>query len=90
MEVGSPVVKKRFYIIRRSSEHVTPQAFLGASEEFGLCKLHFQKQQDGTRMGQASLEFDSAVQRRHAHAMDGSYIADMQLQLHYSSQRGLS
>ena len=60
------------------------------SEEFGLCKLHFQKQQDGTRMGQASLEFDYPVQRRHAHTMNESYIADMQLQLHYSSQHGLS
>ena len=43
----------------------------------------FSEQQDGTRMGQAFLEFDSPVQRRHAHTKNESYIADMQLQFYY-------
>ena len=41
MEVGSPVGKKLFYLQCRRSEHVTPQAFLAESDEFGLSKLHF-------------------------------------------------
>ena len=41
-------------------------------------------------MGQAFLEFDSSVQRRRAHTKNESYIAEVQLQLHYSSQHGLS
>ena len=41
-------------------------------------------------MGQAFLEFDSPVQRRRAHTKNESYIAEMQVQLHFSFQHGLS
>ena len=41
-------------------------------------------------MGQAFLEYDSPVQRRRAHTTNESYVAEVQLHLHYSSQHGLS
>ena len=58
MEVGVPVEKKLFYLKGLISKHVMPQALLEEFEEFGLCKSYFPKQQEGTRMGQAFLEFD--------------------------------
>ena len=62
MEVGSPVGKKPFYLQCRRSEHVTPQAFLGESEEFGLCKLHFRSSKMEPAWGKPS--WNSILQSR--------------------------
>lgn len=80
-----------FFLKCRVSQGVTPQALLEEFEEFDLIKLHFPKSDDnGRRMGQAFLEFSSAMARRRAHTRNESYVADCQLQLHYSSQHSLA
>jgi len=77
MVVGFPVAMKHLHLKCRISEHVTPQALLRELEGCGLCKSYFPKQQEGTRMGQAFLEFDSSVQRRRAHTKNESYIDEV-------------
>mmetsp|Transcript_23026 Transcript_23026/g.48988 ORF Transcript_23026/g.48988 Transcript_23026/m.48988 type:complete len:735 (+) Transcript_23026:129-2333(+) len=79
-----------FYLKCRISPGVTPQALLEEFEEFDLVKLHFPKSDGSGRMGQAFLEFNSAYSRRRAHTKNESYVADCQLQLHYSSQHSLA
>mmetsp|Transcript_32229 Transcript_32229/g.92763 ORF Transcript_32229/g.92763 Transcript_32229/m.92763 type:complete len:732 (-) Transcript_32229:62-2257(-) len=80
-----------FFLKCRASQGVTPQALLEEFKEFDLVKLHFSKSDDnGRRMGQAFLEFNSAAARRRAHTKNESYVADCQLQLHYTSQHSLA
>jgi len=78
-----------FFLKCRISQGVTPQALLEGFEGFGLVKLHFPKPDVSGRMGQAFLEFNSAAERRRAHTRNETYVADCQLQLHYSSQHSL-
>jgi len=78
-----------FFLKCRISQGVTPQALLEGFEGFGLVKLHFPKPDVSGRMGQAFLEFHSAADRRRAHTRNETYVADCQLQLHYSSQHSL-
>jgi len=52
-------------------------------------KLHFPRPETSGRMGQAFLEFNSSADRRRAHTKNETYVADCQLQLHYSSQHSL-
>jgi len=79
-----------FFLKCRISQGVTPHALLEEFEEFDLVKLHFPKPDSSGRMGQAFLEFSSASARRRAHTRNESYVADCQLQLHYSSQHSLA
>ena len=79
MEVGFPVAMKHLHLKCRISEHVTPQALLREFKECGLCKSYFPKQQEGTRMGLAFLEFHSSAQRRRARTTNESNIAELQL-----------
>jgi len=78
-----------FFLKCRVSQGVTPQALLEGFEGLGLVKLHFPKPDVSGRMAQAFLEFSSAADRRRAHTRNETYVADCQLQLHYSSQHGL-
>jgi hypothetical protein len=79
-----------FFLKCRISQGVEPQALLEAFEEFDLVKLHFPKSDGVGRLGQAFLEFREASARRRAHTKNEAYVADCQLQLHYSSQAGLA
>ena len=79
-----------FNLRKRIREHVTPLVLLGEFEEVGLRKFHFPKQQKGTPMAQVFLEFDAPVLKRRAHIKNEGYIAEVQSQLHYSPQHGLS
>ena len=62
MEVGFPSLEEALLPKRRSSEHVTPQAFLGESEEFGVRKLHFRSSKMEPAWGKPS--WDSILQSR--------------------------
>lgn len=88
-KVCPPGVHEVFYLKCRISDNVTPQALLEEFEPFGLTKLYFPKLEPGARPGQAFLEFDMSDKRRRAHTKNETYIADVQLQLHYSTQAGL-
>lgn len=79
-----------YFLKCRISQGVTPQALLEEFEAFDLVKLHFPKPDGTNRMGQAFLEFNSSMNRRRAHTKNENYVADCQLQLHYSSQAGLA
>jgi len=74
----------------RITQGVTPQALLEEFEEYDLVKLHFPKADGAGKLGQAFLEFDAAAARRRAHCKNEAYVADCQLQLHYSSEAGLA
>ena len=81
-----------FFLKCRVSQAVTPQALLEEFEEFDLVKLHFFPAffLESNRMGQAFLEFNSPVARRMAHTKNEIYVADCQLQLHYTSPHSVS
>jgi len=79
-----------FFLKCRVSQGVTPQAMLEEFEEFDLDKLHFPKPENNGRMGQAFLEFSDSSNRRRAHTKNEVYVADCQMQLHYSSHAGLA
>lgn len=77
------------YMKCRVSPGVSPQAMLEEFEEFNLQKLYFPKFDVSNRLGQAYLEFAKSSDRRRAHTRNETYVADCQLQLHYSTRQGL-
>ncbi|CAE8713450.1 unnamed protein product [Polarella glacialis] len=86
-----PPNKQQFHFMKcRVSQGVTPQALLEEFEAYDLIKLHFPKPDGSNRMGQAFLEFADSTARRRAHTLNEKYIADCQLQLHYSTQHSLA
>lgn len=68
---------------------VKPQAILQEFEPFGLNMLYFPKQ-DAFGRAYVFLEFGSAADRRRAHTLNESYIADCQLLIHTSTSYGLA
>lgn len=84
-QVCPPTQPDFFYLKCRISQAVSPQALLEEFEEFDLFKLHFPKPDGTTRMAQAFLEFSCPNARRRAHTKNEHYVADCQLQLHYTS-----
>jgi len=90
-EKACPSNRQEYFFLKcRVSQGVTPQALLEEFEEYDLLKLHFPKQEGNARMGQAFLEFADSMARRRAHCKNEKYIADCQLQLHYSTQHSLA
>jgi len=79
-----------YFMKCRISQAVTPQALLEEFEEFDLVKLHFPKPDGNARMPTAFLQFPDSTCRRRAHTKNEKYIADCQLQLHYSTQHSLA
>eukprot|EP00930_Biecheleria_cincta_P075884 TRINITY_DN6307_c1_g1_i1.p1 TRINITY_DN6307_c1_g1~~TRINITY_DN6307_c1_g1_i1.p1 ORF type:complete len:723 (-),score=160.44 TRINITY_DN6307_c1_g1_i1:468-2636(-) len=79
-----------YFMKCRISQSVTPQALLEEFEEFDLVKLHFPKPDSSARLAQAFLQFSDSNSRRRAHTKNEKYIADCQLQLHYSTQHSLA
>eukprot|EP00928_Gymnodinium_smaydae_P067334 TRINITY_DN5029_c0_g1_i1.p1 TRINITY_DN5029_c0_g1~~TRINITY_DN5029_c0_g1_i1.p1 ORF type:complete len:717 (+),score=195.87 TRINITY_DN5029_c0_g1_i1:208-2358(+) len=75
-----------FFLKCRITENVSPHALLETFEDFDVTMLHYPKEIGG-RMAQAFLEFDSAANRRQAHTRNETYVADVQLMLHYSSRQ---
>ena len=58
--------------------------------EFGLFNYLSPNSKREPTWVKPSWNFESSVQRRRAHTKKESYIAVVRLQLHYSSQHGLS
>lgn len=79
-----------YFMKCRISPSVTPQALLEEFEECDLVKLHFPKPDSNARLAQAFLQFSDSNSRRRAHMRNEKYIADCQLQLHYSTQHSLA
>jgi len=80
-----------FYLKCRVSGAVTPQAMLEDFEPFQLNKLYFPKTSEvKVRFQQAFLEFSTSEARRRAHTKNETYVADCQLQMHYTSQSALN
>jgi len=91
--VAKPPPKSAFFYLKcRISAAVTPQAMLEEFEDFNLNKLFFPKTNDAkaTRFQQAFLEFTTNESRRRAHTKNETYVADCQLQMHYTSQSALN
>jgi len=88
----NPKPKSQFYFLKcRVSGAVTPQAMLEEFEQFNLNKLYFPKITEvKVRFQQAFLEFATNEARRKAHTKNETYVADCQLQMHYTSQSALN
>eukprot|EP00397_Hematodinium_sp_SG-2012_P005342 GEMP01005360.1.p1 GENE.GEMP01005360.1~~GEMP01005360.1.p1 ORF type:complete len:792 (-),score=155.40 GEMP01005360.1:1588-3963(-) len=80
-----------FYLKCRVSGAVTPQAMLEEFEAYNIKTLYFPKATDSkVRFQQAFLEFSTNEARRKAHTKNETYVADCQLQMHYTSQSALT
>ena len=90
LKVRVPFGKMHVYVKCRIREHVKPQASVPEFAILGYASYIFPNSKRKPAGGTHLLEFNSSIQRRRAHAMIESYIADEQLRLHYSSRRGVS
>ena len=78
-----------YFLKCRISQSVGADLFIRELKPLGLVRLHMPKTFTKQRYGVAFLEFHDAKSRRRAHTKNESYLADCQLQIHYSSRWAL-
>lgn len=78
-------VDEKYYLKCRVTKGLEPVDVLKCFMEFKLGRLFYPK----TGSGHAFLEFDDVASRRRAHIRNETYLADCQLQLHYSTAPAL-
>ncbi|CAD7949196.1 unnamed protein product, partial [Amoebophrya sp. A25] len=78
-----------YFLKCRISQSVGPDLFIRELAPFGVTRIHMPKDFKKNRYGMAFLEFANSTDRRRCHTKNESYLADCQLQIHYSSRWAL-